>query len=315
MRVEDAPPALEGAAKRASKSSADYRSIAFEPASQHEKYLGWSSLHNEPGLKIIAQRRGPVRRCLILAQGVAPAQIDDAVRGLRLAAVHTDLLLHDFDDPGHEERIVAGRRWRRARDDERILNRATFVFDLTRDAEALTAAMSGDCRRKLRRARDAGLRVEVEDNPSRVTLGEFLASFEAMARERGLRSMNPAIIRRMFDGGDLTLFRCLAGEESRSAATVYRAGDKAIFMIGVGGDKRNDGAGQLLHFEIMRNLRLRGLRWYDFGGVASNDEGDGIFRFKKGFGGRFVSLGTEYVRRPPLVRALIDVKALVKRRL
>ena len=259
-------------------------------------------------LKIIGQRRGPVWRNLILAQGVPQVQIEERVRRLRLLNARTDLVLHDFDDPGRDERILAGYRLLRAREDERILNKATFVFDLARNDETLTAAMSADCRRKLRKAREAGLRVEVADHPGPDTLREFFAKFDAMAKERGLRSLGRGVIQRMFDGGDLTLFRTLAGEETRSAATTYRAGDKAIFMFGVGGDKRNDGAGQLLHFEIMRNLRARNLRWYDFGGVASTDKDDGIFRFKNGFGGLFVSLGSEYLRRPPLILALVNLK-------
>lgn len=299
-------------AKPSPHTAAEYSSIAFESGAPHQKYLGWVHLFDEPGLKVMAQWRGPVRRGLILAQGVAPAQIDETVRRLRLIDARTDLVLHDFDDPGHDERIVAGRPWRRARENERVLNKATFVFDLARDNDALTAAMSADCRRKLRKAREAGLRVEAEDHPAPDTLREFIANFEAMASERGLRSPGRAAIQRMFDGGDLTLFRALAGKEWRSAAIIYRAGDKAIFMIGVGGDKRNDGAGQLLHFEIMRELRSRGLRWYDFGGVASTDENDGIFRFKKGFGGRFVSLGSEYLRRPPLVQALVSIKRRIR---
>jgi hypothetical protein len=248
-----------------------------------------------------------------MAQGISPVQIDETVRRLKLLDARTDLLLHDFDDPGRDERIVAGSPLRRSREHERILNKATFVFDLACDDEALTAAMSSDCRRKLRKAGEAGLRVEVADHPAPNTLREFFASFDAMACARGLRSPGLPAIQRMFDGGDLTLFRSLAGEEMRSAATIYRAGDKAIFMIGVGGDKRNDGAGQLLHFEIMRDLRARRLRWYDFGGVASTDENNGIFRFKKGFGGQFVSLGSEYLHRPPLVRVAAHIKRIAGR--
>lgn len=302
------PARRDASAERSQHPAGEYRSITFETGAPHEKYLGWTPRLDEPGLKIIAQRRGPMRRCLILAQGVPPAQIEETVRRLKLLDARTDLLLHDFDDPGRDELILAGRLWRRAREEERILNKATFVFDLSCDDEALTLAMSADCRRKLRKAREAGLRVEVADHPAPDTLREFFANFEAMASERGLRSTGRAVIQRMFDGGDLTLFRSLAGEKTRSAATIYRVGDKAIFMIGVGGEKRNDGAGHLLHFEIMRDLRARGLRWYDFGGVASTDEDDGIFRFKKAFGGRFVSLGSEYLRRPPLVRALVNLR-------
>src|SRR5262249_15202180 len=163
-------------------------------------------------------------------------------------------------------RKIAGRAWRRATDRERILNKATFVFDLSRDDDALIAAMSPHCRRKLRKAREAGLRVEIEDRPSSQSFERLMEKFERMAKEKDLRSPGRGTVRRMCDSGDLTLFQTLEGEEMLAAATAYRAGDKAIFLIGVSADKRNDGAGQLLHFEILRALRPRGVRWYDFGG-------------------------------------------------
>jgi hypothetical protein len=53
----------------------DYRSIAFESGALLEKYLGWTPLLDEPGPRTI-----PVRRCLILAQGVPPVQIDQMVQ-------------------------------------------------------------------------------------------------------------------------------------------------------------------------------------------------------------------------------------------
>jgi Acetyltransferase (GNAT) domain len=289
-------------------TASEYRSIAFEPGAPHEKYLGWILLLDEPGIKVMAQPRGPVRRVLILAQGVSSAQIDETVRRLKILDARTDLLLHDFDDPGRDERIVAGHIWRRAREDERILNKATFVFDLARDDEALLKCMNSEHRRNLRKGFEAGLRIEICDHPTPEMLQELFSNFEKMARERGLYSLDRAATQRMFDGGDLTLYRVLAGSEMRATATVYRAGDKAYWMTGVDGGKKQDGAGRLLQFEIMRDLRTRGLRWYDFGGVASTDEDNGIFQFKKRFGGRFVSLGTEYLHRPPFLRALVNIK-------
>ncbi len=301
-----APPAWD--------TEREYRSIAFEPGAPFEKYLGWTCLLNERSLKIIEQWRGPVRRCMIMAQGVAPSQIDHAIRRLKLLDARSDVLLHDFDDPGREERTIAGRRWRRARDDERILNKATFVFDLAREDEAIIKGMTPSHRRDLRKALNAGLRVEAHDRPTQEIFQELVSSFASMARERGLRSLDRAATQRMFDGGDLTLFRVLAGSEMRAAAIVYRAGHKAIWMIGVDNGKNQDGAGRILQFEIMRDLRARGIRWYDFGGVASTDENNGIFRFKKGFGGEFILLGTEYLRRPLLVRALVNIKTRVSAR-
>ncbi len=284
-----------------------YRSIFFEKGAPHEKYFGWTILLADPGLKIMAQQRGPLRRGLILAQGVPAARIDETVRRLRLLDARTDLVLHDFDDPGCERRTLAGHSFRRAREDERILNKATFVSDLAYDDDALVKSMNRSARRDLHKAQEAGLRVEADDNPSPAILDDFVSNFERTAKERGLSSPGRSTLQRMFDGGNLTLFRVLAGNEVRAAITVYRAGDKAIETILVDNGKTQDGSGRILRFEIMREMRARGVRWYDFGGVASTDESDGIYRFKRGFGGVFVSLGSEYLRRPLFVRTLVHV--------
>ena len=58
------------------------------------------------------------------------------------------------------------------------------------------------------------------------------------------------------------------------------------------------GAGQLAHWETLRRLKASGARFYDLGLVASRDDADGIYRFKKALGGRFVDFGAEYQRVP-----------------
>ncbi|ARN79941.1 GNAT family N-acetyltransferase [Methylocystis bryophila] len=281
-----------------------YRHIALEPGAPHEKYFGWRVLREEPRLKLIMLRRGPIRRCLLLVAGLTDAEIGKLVLEEKLLDPRTDLFLHDYQDQGRETREIGGRLWRPAGAGLRLLNIATFVFDLHQDDDALRAAMSPDYRRKLRRANDAGLEVVEDQAPPPEVFGEFMGRFEAMARERGLGAFPYSVAQRMFAAGDLSLFRVRAGDGVRTAATVYQAGDKAIFMTGVRAEKRNDGSGQLLHFEIMRALRARGVCWYDFGGVPTLDESNGIYQFKKGFGGKLLSLGTEYVYRPPAVAAL-----------
>jgi hypothetical protein len=66
--------------RAAGQAAGEYRSIAFESGAPLEKYLGWVPLLDEPGLRTIVQWRGPVRRCLIVAQGVPPVQIDEMVQ-------------------------------------------------------------------------------------------------------------------------------------------------------------------------------------------------------------------------------------------
>lgn len=73
----------------------------------------------------------------------------------------------------------------------------------------------------------------------------------------------------------------------------------AIFMIyspysalcthaGSGGESKLYGGMKHLHFEMMKHLRDKGVKTYDLVGVrlnSSNESLQGVFRFKKGFGG------------------------------
>ena len=256
--------------------STDYTHISLNSGALHEKYLGWRVLREEPRLKIIMQRRGPIRRCLLLVAGLADEEIGEIVLRERLLDFRTDLILHDYEDPGRETREIAGKVWRRAGSDLRLLNVATFVLDLSRDDDTLRAAMSADYRRKLRKAIEGPLKVVEYSPPPPDVFDEFMGKFETMAQERGLGAFPRSVAQRMFAAGDLSLFRALAGDEARMSAAIYRAGDKAFFAIGVGAEKKNDGSGSLLHFEIMRVLRARGVRWYDLGGLPAIDESNGI---------------------------------------
>jgi hypothetical protein len=97
-----------------------------------------------------------------------------------------------------------------------------------------------------------------------------------------------------------SLIRCL-GPEHTEISVVYD-GDVpvgAIFMLysnyaalcthaGSGGETKLYGAMKLLHYETMKRLKSKGVRLYDLVGVrinSNNDALEGIFRFKKGFGG------------------------------
>lgn len=57
--------------------------------------------------------------------------------------------------------------------------------------------------------------------------------------------------------------------------------------------------GQYLHYEIIKELQNEGFSTYDLGGVVGkevkeNDPSYGVYKFKKGFGGEFVTLTKNY---------------------
>jgi len=71
-------------------------------------------------------------------------------------------------------------------------------------------------------------------------------------------------------------------------------GDTATYLHGGSSQRMKEAmAPYLLHWEAIRLARGLGCKYYDFGGVAANDDSKhswaGISRFKKGFGGFLVS--------------------------
>ena len=132
----------------------------------------------EPGLKTILWGRGPLRRCLILAQGVPSPQIDDRVRRLHLLDARADLLRHDFRDPGRDERIVAGRPWRRASDCYTTpLSSSIWRATTSRFIQAMHSSNRSGLRKALRRSGPACM-LKSSITLRRTCFQDFVSGFE-----------------------------------------------------------------------------------------------------------------------------------------
>ena len=284
--------------------SATYTSIFFEDDWAHQKYYGWKSIASANGFRVLVKPQGPMQRALVLASGIDQPTLSHRIADLKLCNSLSEVVLHDFDDAGQPSRLIGGHSFARARDHQRLLNTATIVIDLAGDETSLLQAMTSDYRRKIRKATEQGISITTEAMPSEELIMVFLATYRVMARERGLSMPDASVLARMFAHQNVVLVTAKLGDQILNSLLIYKAGDKGFFLHGVGGDKRNDGSGPLIHWEVMRMLKSAGLRWYDLGGVATLDENNGIYRFKKNFGGTLVRLGTEYLWRPPLVRLL-----------
>ena len=284
--------------------SDSYTSIFFEPGWSHQKYYGWKSIASAEGFRVLVKRQGPVQRALVLASGMDQPTLAKRINDLRLCNPLGEVVLHDFDDAGQPSRLIGDHNFQRADNDQRLLNIATFVVDLAADEASLLQAMTPDCRRTIRRATEQGIAVASETKPGDAQIAAFLATYKIMASERGLQMPGHDVLARMFANQDLVLVTARLGEEILNSLMIYKAGDKALFLHGVGSDRRNPVSGPLIHWDAMRMLKAAGLRWYDLGGLATLDDSNGIYRFKKSLGGTLVHLGTEYLWRPPLVRLM-----------
>jgi hypothetical protein len=126
----------------------------------------------------------------------------------------------------------------------------------------------------------------------RESLSDFYKLYEATMKKAGMhRDSNEYFV---------SLYNYL-GDNRVISAVVYDQGNpvSGIFVIytkysaflthaGTFGDSKLYGAAKLLNYEVMKYLKNRGVKKYDFVGVRirnNNPELEGIFRFKKGFGG------------------------------
>lgn len=179
--------------------------------------------------------------------------------------------------------------------------RRTLIVDLRREEDEILAAMSQKTRYNVRLASRKGVSVHPWDD---------LAAFGRMIQETAVRDRfgahTPAYYRRAYE-----LFRPLEACEllvaelegqPLAALMVFRRGERAWYFYGAStSEKRNTMPTYLLQWEAMRRARQQGCTHYDLWGVPDHDletleagfiqRSDGlwgVYRFKRGFGGRLV---------------------------
>lgn len=287
-----------------------YRSIFLYDDWVHQRYFGWRVVADLPGLRVLAKRRLVATRYLVLMTAVGRAALDEWLNTQFCLIDLTDIIIHDFDSILMQS-VVSGRRFHRATQRERLLNTATFVIDLKQSEETLLSAMTSDYRRKIKKAEANGCTMEAYTKPPDDKIKSFLSAYAAFASTRGLISPDPAAIVAMYADGRALLIIARKGGMDTNYLHLYKAGDAAYFMYGVNLSKINDGAGQYLHWQVMRHLKSAGLDWYDLGGIESTEPCNGIYKFKEKFGGYLVDLGHEWrITSPAFERGLAIAKRL-----
>lgn len=194
------------------------------------------------------------------------------------------------------------------------MHTATFRVDLAREEENILGGMEGRVRSAIRKACRAGIRIDAAND------SESFGVFHEMHRTTGDRNAFSVIsenrMRRIWEEsaeggwGRVFLSRLPRGEPL-SGAFVLAPGRRCHYLFGASSPLcRKHHANELLHWEAMKWARKRGCDTYDLEGVAGRlSPGDplwGNYLFKRGFGGRYVTLAGEYERvlRPGLHRIL-----------
>jgi lipid II:glycine glycyltransferase (peptidoglycan interpeptide bridge formation enzyme) len=177
---------------------------------------------------------------------------------------------------------------------EQIQFRNTMALDLTSDEDALLGAMKSKTRYNIRLAgrRDVVARPGNPDDMARI----YEMYVETAARDDFI--IRPFDYYRDAWGDFVTagLAQPFVAEfegELLAALILFRFGRTAWYMYGASSNRhRNRMPNHLLQWEAIRWAKAEGCTRYDFWGAPDNmDESDpmwGVYRFKAGFGGRFV---------------------------
>ncbi len=175
---------------------------------------------------------------------------------------------------------------------------ATVMIDLERDVEALRAAMHPKWRNRLAVAERAGLTVhKVGGKPAQYRW--LLEREEAQRKGKGYLALPTGFVEayqtaKQTAADAVFTLRVDAGREPAAAMMFLIHGTAATYHIGWAGDKgREIDAHNLLLWQAMRQLKEKGVRRLDLGGV-NTQSGAGIARFKIGSGGQVIGFAGTY---------------------
>jgi hypothetical protein len=279
-----------------------YRHIAWANGWAHERHFGWSVTQEAANFKALRQSLGAFERRLVLLDDATDENAGQLIESLRGHHPLSELIVHDYRDSlgrsGHAERLGL----RKVTLDEQLLNLKTFVIDLHQDDDAALKAMTSDYRRKIKKAEAAKATFKVHLKPTQSLVNTFHEAVCRLAAKQNFRAPSKTVLEEMYAAGTGRLYEVSSGDDIVALLHAYIAADAAIFMYGVNLRPDNDGLGQYMHWRIIQDCRSIGLNWYDLGGVASTNESDGIYVFKKRFGGTFVNLGEEYILQTQMAK-------------
>lgn len=223
------------------------------------------------GIRIIARiNRGP-----LLLETVSPSEIIGIYAAIRRhwcgPLLIAPALLHGPESTalltGAGFRLRHDRGWTSGR------------IDLDRTQDSIWAGFASTFRNRVRQAEKttSAVRVTTDDATYEWLLDRHVENM----RDKGFRAADPVLLRalRASAPAGVLLFQLVHDGQAVAGMSVVRFGDCAEYHIGwFGPEGRRLNAGNVLMWEVIKELRARGVRQFDIGGLKV---GDGYTQFKR----------------------------------
>jgi peptidoglycan pentaglycine glycine transferase (the first glycine) len=168
----------------------------------------------------------------------------------------------------------------------------TLLIDLKKSEQTMLRDMKPKCRYNIKVASKHA--VTIKKIPVRKGVNEFLTLYKPFVNRMGFEGKHDDYFLCLADlvsGKDGAVFLATRGNQILSSAIVLYYGDTATFLYGASSfENRNVMAPYLLHWEIIRDAKTLGFRWYDFYSLAPGEDDKshpwhGFSVFKRKFGG------------------------------
>lgn len=184
---------------------------------------------------------------------------------------------------------------------KQIQPRATILLDLKPDLDDILMSFEEKTRYNVRLAQRKG--IVVKEDPSERGINTFYQMYQTTA-QRDNFLVHPlkyyqAVRETIFEKGLGTNFIAYYKDQPIAGVIVFCFGSKVWYMYGAStSEHRNKMPNHLLHWQIMQWAKEKGFKTYDLWGIPANPVPShplfGVYRFKKGFGGRAVKFMGAY---------------------
>ena len=186
-------------------------------------------------------------------------------------------------------------RFKKAKLDQQPLK--TLMIDLTLSEEEILKQMKQKGRYNIKIAQKHNVKI-IKTNLDE-GLEDFLALYKQFTKRIKFEAKDPSYFQSLAyilsENETANFYFAKLGKENLATALVIYYGDTASFLFGASNNKeKNAMAPYLLHWEIIKQAKQNGFKWYDFYSL-SPDESDlshpwhGFSIFKRKFGGKEVN--------------------------
>lgn len=180
----------------------------------------------------------------------------------------------------------------------------TSLIHLNREEEEIFADIHKNARYKINRAekRDP-IQCYVTDSPSDVQLQQFVTFFNSFAKHKQIQAANLERLK-SFRDRQAIIYSYVTDEKDRllCAHIHYIVNNYSCLLYSASARFENSQirnmigrANRLLHWQDIKLAKAKGLTWYNFGGISTNEKDiphQKINQFKMEFGGQIVDVLT-----------------------